>query len=434
MILKIIKRIRGFVKDNKIEILDYHREKNNIVWNILASSIYSAQSPVLLLIITRVMGLYEAGIFSVTYTLAHMFTNVGLYNMRSYQVSDTMEEYSFSDYYSSRIITVLLMIVSGVVTSIFWGYDSYKIKLALLWLIYRSIESIEDVYHGEVQKRGRLDIVSKIVFVRTAISTFLFCIILCIYKNLVWSTFILLISSVIIYTISNNYLKRNYDLKVVKQYIKIRRLLCTCFPVFISSFLYSYFVNAPKYAIDYYLTPESQSIFTIIFLPNMIINMLAIFIFKPMIVKMSEMWNQDLIEKFSVLILKQTMFLFVGTGGIALAGTWIGLPLLEIVYGVYLKNYTSIFLLLLLFGGISALNNYYTIVITVMRKQRYLLFAYGIGITVCLIITNYAVRRYKITGAAWSYGIVMLSMCMVLSIVVKIGIKEKRYISKDGNK
>ena len=414
--------------DKKTIISDANKsiEKKSFVWNMVASLMYSAQSPLLLLVITRIIGLYEAGIFSVTYSLAHMFTNVGLYNMRSYQVSDTIEEYKFSDYYSSRIVTTIIMIISCTAYSIFGKYDLEKMQLVLLWVLYRSIESVEDVYHGEVQKQGRLDIVSKIVFIRISISLLLFLIIIFISKKLIWATGSLVMSAMIVYIVSNFYLKKKYNLKAQRQYKQTRNLLYTCFPVFISSFLYSYFVNAPKYAIDYYLSPESQSIFTIIFLPNMVINMIGIFIFKPMIGKMGEMWNKNEIKQFEILILKQSIFLVAGTMVLVFAGTLIGLPLLALIYGVSLEEYKIIFALLLFFGGISALNNYYSIVITVMRKQKYLMLAYGMGIFLCLSITNYAVKSYELSGAAWSFGIVMLPMFVIMALTIRMGIRRKK--------
>ena len=192
-----------FLKENK------KREQDNFMWNMYASLVYSAQSPILLLVVTRFLGLYEAGIFSITYTLAHMFTNVGLYNMRSYQTSDIKEEFSFSSYYSSRIVTSVVMFLLCIMYPIMCSYDIHKTLMVVLWAIYRIIEVVEDVYHGEIQKRGRLDIVSKIVTFRITVSSIIFVFVLIMTKNLIYASLGLVVASVLIFGFSNEKLKKS---------------------------------------------------------------------------------------------------------------------------------------------------------------------------------------------------------------------------------
>ena len=154
--------------------------------------------------------------------------------------------------------------------------------------------------------------------------------------------------------------------------------------------------------------------------------MIGIFIFKPMLGSMGEMWSKKEIEKLKKSVLNYTIFFIIGTIVVAIIGRTIGISILALVYGVKLDEYKSIFTALLIFGGISALNNYYSIVITVIRKQKYLLVAYGIGLFLCLTITDYIVKNYKIVGAAWSYGIVMISMFVIMSIIIMSGISKKK--------
>lgn len=416
--------------ENKLRTEEKIIERNSFIWNALASALYSAQSPLLLLIVTRILGLYEAGIFSISYTLAHMFTNVGLYNMRSFQVSDAKSDYEFSDYYSSRKVTTLAMIILCLLYSFICGYDFERIKLIIMWIGYRSIEAVEDVFHGEIQRLGRLDVVSKIVCMRIFISSVLFVIMLIISKNMIGATLVLLISSVIIFELSNKVIIKNYTLNVETNYTNVKKILYICFPVFISSFLYSYFVNAPKYAIDRYMEPEMQSIFAIIFLPNMVINMLGIFIFKPIIAKMGQIWSQHKIQEFGKYILKQMGVLCVGAVLFIVMGGVLGIPVLEIVYGVELQTYKKAFVWLLVFGGFSALNNYFSIIVTIMRKQKCLLYIYAVGMGICGLITNMMTKNYEMQGAVFSYGIVMGTIFILFSIVIFTEIKteQRRYL------
>lgn len=54
----------------------------------MASLLYSFQSALMLLVVTRVAGLVVGGIFSIAYTVSQMFASVGSFSMRDFQVSD----------------------------------------------------------------------------------------------------------------------------------------------------------------------------------------------------------------------------------------------------------------------------------------------------------------------------------------------------------
>ena len=83
-------------------------EKSSVLWNMISSMAYSFQSAILLLVVTRVGGLFTAGVFSISYTVSQMFASVGSYSMRSYQVSDVNNKYTFYNYLSSRMISVIM--------------------------------------------------------------------------------------------------------------------------------------------------------------------------------------------------------------------------------------------------------------------------------------------------------------------------------------
>ena len=80
-------------------------------WNLASSMVYTLQSAILLLVITRAGGLFAAGTFSAVYAITQTLTSLGSYSMRNYQVSDIRDEYGFSTYFSSRVVTSLVMVM-----------------------------------------------------------------------------------------------------------------------------------------------------------------------------------------------------------------------------------------------------------------------------------------------------------------------------------
>lgn len=79
--------------------------KSSFIWNMAGSMLMAFQSVIMLMIITRTLNLYEAGVFTLAYASANLFLNIGKYGMRNFQVSDVKRQFNFKEYNTSRIIT-----------------------------------------------------------------------------------------------------------------------------------------------------------------------------------------------------------------------------------------------------------------------------------------------------------------------------------------
>ena len=172
--------------------------RKSAVWNLVSSIEYSLQSAVLMLIVTRVGGLYDAGVFTIAYTVTQMMATIGSYGMRSFQVSDIKKEYSFGSYLSSRLISILAMIVICMSYSFYQGYDGSKLFVMAMLCCYRIVDDLEDVFHGEMQKSMRLDVASKIMAVRIFIATAAFGISYIVTKSLTVSSVVLTLTAAVV--------------------------------------------------------------------------------------------------------------------------------------------------------------------------------------------------------------------------------------------
>lgn len=405
---------------------DNNVKRKSVFWNMLASIAYSLQSAVLLLIVTRIAGLYAAGVFSIAYTITQMFANVGSYCMRSYQVSDSKEIFCFGTYLTSRIVTVTAMFLSCIGYSIIKGYNGEKLFIIVLLCLYRAVDGLEDVYHGEVQKLGRLDVASKVLVIRIVIVTICFMIVYMFSGSLILSTMALTASAIFFGIILNAIVIRKLHIDNEFIWKGLIKLLITCFPVFIGAFLYSYLVNTPKYAIDNILSSEMQTIFNIIFIPIFVINMLSGFIFKPYIAEMGIIWNKEQKTEFFGLIIKQSVYVLLLTIIVAVGGYVAGVPVLSWIYGIGLSDYKILLVVLLLFGGISALDTFLSVVLTVMRRQIFIMVGYLIALGVDVVLMNYLVKSHGLWGAGLVYGLAMGVILLVFMIGIILGFIDKK--------
>ena len=405
--------------------------------NFCTSLIYAVQSALLLLVVTRVGGLYQGGIFSIIYTVTQTLTSLGGYSMRNFQVSDVKDEYSFENYYSSRLITCSLMMVSCFIYAMVKGLVWEQVFMVLLFGFYRAIDVIEDVYHGFVQKKGRLDAASIAMFIRIAISVIMFMLAYFLSVNLLLASMVLAVTSALVYFFCNRILKQEYGIsKPGFGTAKVWTLLRTCFPIFAGGILYSYLVNVPKYSINRVLNEETQAVFNILFMPIFVINLLSSMVYKPMIVYMSEWWEKGQIKKVIFAILKQCMLILALTAGVAVCGYLCGTQVLGWIYGVVLTKYRLLFMLLLLLGGISALGNFFSVILTIMRRQLFIILGYLCAFFCSIFFIDRIVAAWGIYGAGVGYGIVMsiatlfFAICMIVNVILY---PKKRESDKDKN-
>ena len=60
-------------------------KRSSYVWNALNAIISALQNPVILLVMTRTNGVYDAGVFSIAFAIATLMLYVGLYGLRRFQ-------------------------------------------------------------------------------------------------------------------------------------------------------------------------------------------------------------------------------------------------------------------------------------------------------------------------------------------------------------
>lgn len=376
-------------------------------------------SMLLLIITTRVCGVYEAGIFSVAWVTAQMLMVVGNYGMRAYQATDLNSEFYFKDYFSSRIFTCIIMIIMSILFCMVKKYDYTKSMIIILTCIYRMVDALADVFEGAMQQKDRMDLAGKSLFYRTLFSTSAFVFILVYTKSILYSISIAILIALIaleIFCIIPS--RKIIDFKLNLVTLNVKQLLIICFPLFCSCFIMSYLVNAPKYAIDSYLSEEYQTYYNIISLPAQVIYLLSNFILKPVLIKLANYWNEYMKEEFKKYVIMQSILISTLTLFVVIAGYMIGTPVLSFIYRVDITPYRRALTIILLAGGLNALSNLLYYVLTVMRLQTSVFKIYIVALVLSQIVSSLFVREGGIVGAAIGYLVVMLVLDIMMSGVV----------------
>lgn len=403
-----------------------NKDKDAYIWNTFSAMLNAFMTVFILMFISRIDPVTDAGIFTIAFAIGNLMLTIGRYGIRQFQVSDINEKYSCQDYIYARLITCIAMIL----VSFFYIfrnyisdlYDTEKSLVIALICGMKIVDAMEDVFHGMLQQHGRLDIAGKILSIRLLGYILSFILVYVFTKSLILASGISMLLTILLFLILNRIGLRDFQIsKQPFSFKKVGALLIECFPLFLSYYFVMYISNAPKYAIDTVLDNESQACFNYIFMPVFVIGLLSQFIYQPAINKLSYIWYEGKIKQFIKLILIQCGIILGLAICAVIGGGLLGIPVLSLIYGVDLTGYRENLVILLIGGGILAYVNFFQMIITVVRKQKWLLVGYGFSYLLFICFGRIIVKKWGVYGISVFYSAVIAVIAVIfLGITISI--------------
>lgn len=366
----MVKNGRNNIFMNKVAI--GVNQKSNFIWNVIGATLNAFNSLLFAIIVTRINGINDAGIFSYSFATACVLYVIGIYLGRTFQVTDISSRYSDTDYIYNRIITCVLMILVAISFCIVKHYDIYKVAIFVLLCSFKAIEAFSEAIYAIIQRHEYLKIVGKSMALKAIISVLAFFIIDIISKNLIIACISICIINFLIlvfYDIKNAKMlgiqKTRFSSSANKTLLKIG------FYTFALTFLSQYIINASRYAIDDLLTDDLQTIFGIIIMPATFMGLLGQFIIQPILVKLTNYIKEKEYDCLKKLIL-QVIAIIIALGIVGIVGAYfLGIPILEFIYGIELSKYFYCLMIIIVGSILYSLELFISTVLIAMRKPVY---------------------------------------------------------------
>lgn len=403
--------------------------KNDYFWYSLGSISFAFSTLLMTILVSRVLGGVAGGIISIGLSIASWLATISYFEIRTYQITDVKKEFSFNDYLTTRSILCVLSFVVCFAYVMMQNYSQEKLIIILLICLFRIVETIGDIFEGEFQVEKRVDLVGKSIFFRTVSSLVVFTVFLLITKNLIVALIAMNVVCILM-TFVLNFIPMKFfcTFKLEINLHAIRSLLFACAPLALSAFLSTYIVNASKLSVDHLLGDEAQLFYSAIFMPNMVINLFSGMIFKPMQTQLAIYYAHNDLKYFFSQIFKM-MFIIFGFTFVCIVGGYIlGIPILSLLYGVDLSNNKIQLIVLLLGGGVNALNVIFFYVLTIMRRQKIMTLLYVICTVSALLISDSLTAAYGLLGAAFSYLLIVSILSLLLIITIICYLKKEKKI------
>lgn len=409
--------------------------KEIFVWNILGSMANSVLSVITLMLVTRMLNSGETDIFSLAWSISQMMATIATFQIRTYQATDVKEYFKFSQYLLFRVLCIIIMIVSSIGYILIKQFDLYKAFVVLIICLFRAVDALADVYEGYFQQKERLDLAGKAVTYRIVIAIALFAISLLLFKNLLISSFVLLLSYISSFCIFNiRYLLKVKCFRLEKEwgrnYKWIWKLVREGAPIFINAFLMTSITNAPRMKIDSaisngQLVDGMQTVFNILFMPASVLT-LAYIVFRPLLTKMAIAWTEGRKKEFLKII--GMIFLCLVIMAIFLLGgsALLGIPFLSILYGLNLDKYKMELLVIILGGCFCTFSYVLDNALIVIRKQYLLVCSYVVSWVYVQFTVSALVDKWNLMGAALAYAASMIVFFIVTLLIFIICLKKEK--------
>lgn len=398
--------------------------KKNILWNAVGTTCNAFNSLFFMIIVTRINGISDSGIFTLAFSLACLFCLFAGYEGRVYQVTDVRGDFSDSEYIVHRYITSFAAMAIVVGYSIFMKYDSYRFLITGTLCFMKIMEMLADVYYGVLQKNDCLHIVGKSLFLKAVFSLLAFTICDLLTHNLVIAAFSMDIVWIVVFAV--------YDIPSAMRFVKwekpdksnIIRLFRSGFFAFAILFLAIYLVNAPKYALDGRVSSSLQAIFGIVLMPATFLSLAVQYVIQPILNQLARYFSLGRKAEFNRLIIKVIAGMFV-FGIVVLAVAFVlGIPVLNLLYGIDISEY-RIHLMIIVAGAILyAVSTLLSAALTTVRYTFIQFVVFSVSSVFGFITSVLLIEKYSILGASEAYFAIMF--CQLFLYLIAYAVIMKR--------
>ncbi|MGS4347472.1 lipopolysaccharide biosynthesis protein [Myroides odoratus] len=397
--------------------------KANVASMFSANLLYALSSWAQLSLVAKFLD----GITLGNYTLAiaivtplYLLTNMQL---RSLIITDNVDQFSFSQYYSFRLISNVILLLVVLLIGIYIG-DVFIIGLFALSKI---IESNSDIINSYFQKQETMHYVTKSVSYRSIGGFLGMAIGVVIFNDIIIGLSLSVLftgAAFILYDKRHAIKKGVYHFEYIINKQILLKMFKVAFPLGVVIFLISLNTNVSKFVLEKYVGTELQGIYSsvsyLIILGTFVCNAVG----QSFAPRLSKYFGNREFDKFKSLQKKFILF-NLGIGIVTIiASVVLGEFILRLLFNEEISKYTKLFTYITIVGLGNYLATALGYTLTAMRefkiqpKINFLIFILKLS------IIFYFVNHYGIYGAVYSSIITLFIQNIIVYFYINMKLKK----------
>ncbi len=401
--------------------------KANMIYNTVGATLYYFCIWLASVLIVRMSGFEDAGIFSLAITVTNAPAVVSLFNMRNYQASDLRGEYTDKTYITSRTVSNLIALIICVGMILFYRYDLMKSMTVLAYMLFKVVEGAADVYYGIDQKKGRMDYAGISLSIRGLGSFAAFLIVFRLTNSLLICFLVMtLVSLSVVFFYDRRMVKPLLDGRETDNLKKqVFALLLTCLPLAVVFFLNNLSIMVPRLALESYFGSEVMGYYSSVSTPTVVVQVAAQTLIAPLVPGLTRRFQDKDKKGFLKAICGFYLFAAVLTVIAVVLAYFFGEWLLVTFFGEGILPYVYLFIPILLMSVLIAVNCSLFAILTLMRiiRPQYVI---GIaGILAAIVLSLTMVKTMSMDGVVWATLITIFIQTGIQIVMMLVGIRKQ---------
>ena len=405
--------------------------RKNVLWNTCGSVFYSVCQWLLTAIVIRGASYEAGGILSLAMTTSSSFSAISLFSMRNYQVSDLKGEYSTDEYVGSRVITCIAAFFCCVVTAVY--HNSWEQMLCIdAFMLVRVAEGWVDVLHGVDQKYEKYDYIGKSYFLRGIITLVIFSGGLYFTGNLLLTLCVMALGNLAAALFYDTRKTGGLEKFTPVFRAKVWKLLKTCLPIVVFTFLLSLENLIPKKVLEQQYGQAELGIYSAMANLAVVVQVFASVVFNPFLPRFTQIYFSGERERFRK-ALHSLYLVLIGMCVIVNLGVFIfGKLGLEILYGADILKYYDLFLPIVWCTIFTAVIWIISAILIALRKIGFLVAGMAVDFVLCLLLAEPLIERYNKNGVSLVQIIVMGLYILLMIIGCELSARKSRIKKASG--
>jgi O-antigen/teichoic acid export membrane protein len=199
------------------------------------------------------------------------------------------------------------------------------------------------------------------------------------------------------------------------EWLEVREIFRECFPAFAAMFLFNLIETVPKFAMEGALPYEDQVYFSAIYFPAQKALLSVGFIYKPQLVRLTNIWQDSTKRgRFDLIVIAMMGACVVVSLGMIVFAAVVGIPLASFLYAADFEPLRGAQYLMLVAGGFAAASDFLFQILTVLRQQASATAIYLAAFAFIAIASSVLVRTSGFMGAVYAYLGVMVLLFSLL--------------------
>jgi len=388
--------------------------KSNMLWNSIGSLYYSGCQWLITVVVARLSSTYgAAGLLSVAMSVSNIFSQIGLFRIRSYQVSDIHEKVSARQYVGFRIVTIVLGFAITLIYMCFTCSRDSFIAI-LLYLAFRAGDVFIDVLHGVDQQHQRMDYCGISMIIRATLFLVAFIIGLGFFDSLDIALLGMVVATypVII-----------YDYKIASRFTNVlpsfnlstsKHLFQSCLPAVVGMSLCSVVVTYSRQFLGECYGSSSLGIYATVCTPIVIIQACASYVYAPLLGSFAERFEAKDVQGFFRLVFTVALSMFALFAVCAGVFVFFGNDLLRMVFGGTISRYDYLIYAGLFSSAFTALVAFLSDLLISIRDMSGCFIGNTIGCLVSFPLSWVLIPQTGLNGASYVVIISYFVTCTIL--------------------